>query len=69
MEKKLVDKGLGTQALKLLAEDTQVGGMTNWRKLKNPQGKKVQILKGLDFIQSFIHRGLVVQSRKIIKGY
>ena len=61
--------GLNFQTLKIKAEDNQVGNLTHWRALKNPDAKKAKILEGLSFIEAFIHRGITVQVRKIKQGY
>jgi hypothetical protein len=62
-------KGLNSQTLKIKAEDTQVGNLTHWRGLSNPDTKKATVLKGLEFIDSFVHKGIMTQIRKITKGY
>lgn len=62
---KNTNKPLDQETLRIQAEDNQVGNLTNWRGLGNNRLKKQKILQGLDFINAFIHRGIVVQVSKI----
>ena len=49
--------------LRLQAENEVILGLTNKRKLRDYDGKSQKILKGYSFIESFINRGININSK------